>query len=166
MDLLCRFVDLVLVGSLIATIFAMPLNAPLLLNRPAGIRPRSPEDANTVFGAFTYSWMSGIMRVAKARPLRPGDVWELCLNNRAEVLSRRFAALRYVACVWLSRPRLRSSFPALTQEQDPDAQAHARLGPRHRHRRVAQARSLDLGLPPPLLDPEDPREPNARIRYS
>ncbi|GAA6050693.1 hypothetical protein JCM3770_000895 [Rhodotorula araucariae] len=89
-----RIPDLLLTSLLVTSILEMPLNAPVHPATKAGVRPRSPEDANSVLGAFTYSWMSGIMRVAKSRPLCPSDVWELSLNNRAEVLSRRFAALR------------------------------------------------------------------------
>jgi hypothetical protein len=40
--------------------------------------------------------MNGIMAKALARPLSPVDVWNLALNNRAEVLYRRFDSLRYV----------------------------------------------------------------------
>ncbi|BGP41473.1 hypothetical protein JCM10449v2_005460 [Rhodotorula kratochvilovae] len=104
--LLHRVPDLFLTSLVIASILQMPLNPPLHLASKAGDRPRSPEDANSVLGAFTYSWMSGIMRVAKARPLRPSDVWELSLNNRAEVLSRRFASLRSKT---LTRKLLRAS---------------------------------------------------------
>jgi hypothetical protein len=41
----------------------------LFVREPA--RPRSPEDANTVWGALSYSWMSALMRTARTRPLRP-----------------------------------------------------------------------------------------------
>lgn len=111
-----RLPDLALICFLISVVFQMPLAPPLDLavrveRADAGkdtdtFRPRSPEDSNTVFGAFTYSWMSGIMRIAKSRSLRPTDVWALSLNNRAEVLSRRFASLRSKT---LTRKLLRAS---------------------------------------------------------
>uniref|UniRef100_A0A0K3C7N0 BY PROTMAP: gi/647394901/emb/CDR36136.1/ RHTO0S01e15060g1_1 [Rhodosporidium toruloides] n=1 Tax=Rhodotorula toruloides TaxID=5286 RepID=A0A0K3C7N0_RHOTO len=112
-----RLPDLVLICCLISVIFQMPLSPPLDIairaeRAEAGkkisetSRPRSPEDSNTVLGAFTYSWMSGIMQVAKSRSLRPTDVWSLSLNNRAEVLARRFASLRSKT---LTRKLLRAS---------------------------------------------------------
>ncbi|CDR36136.1 RHTO0S01e15060g1_1 [Rhodotorula toruloides] len=112
-----RLPDLVLICFLISAIFQMTLSPPLDIairaeRAEAGkelsesSRPRSPEDSNTVFGAFTYSWMSGIMQIARARSLRPKDVWSLSLNNRAEVLSRRFASLRSKT---LTRKLLRAS---------------------------------------------------------
>ncbi|GAA5888564.1 hypothetical protein JCM6882_008999 [Rhodosporidiobolus microsporus] len=110
--LLPRLPDLLLVGYLIAAILQMPLNAPLdiVVKLEHGgsdeVRPRSPEDSNTVLGAFTYSWMSGIMSLAQSRQLRPLDVWALALNNRAEVLSRRFSSLESKT---LTRKLLRAS---------------------------------------------------------
>ncbi|GAA5843446.1 hypothetical protein JCM11251_001410 [Rhodosporidiobolus azoricus] len=110
--LLDRLPDLLLIGYLIAAILQMPLNAPLdIAVRLAHggsdeHRPRSPEDSNTVLGAFTYSWMSGLMSVALSRPLRPMDVWALAMNNRADVLSRRFKTLRSKT---LTRKLLRAS---------------------------------------------------------
>ncbi|GAA6016243.1 hypothetical protein JCM10207_000442 [Rhodosporidiobolus poonsookiae] len=110
---LFRILDLLLVAYLISEILQMPLSAPLdvaiKLERGGtdeSTRPRSPEDSNTVLGAFTYSWMNGIMAVARKRPLRPSDVWELALNNRAEVLSRRFSSLKSKT---LTRKLLRAS---------------------------------------------------------
>ncbi|GEM08696.1 ATP-binding cassette transporter [Rhodotorula toruloides] len=112
-----RLPDLFLICLLISVIFQMPLSPPLDIviraeRAEAGKdlsetpRPRSPEDSNTVWGAFTYSWMSDIMQIAKSRSLRPIDVWSLSLNNRAEVLSRRFASLRSKT---LTRKLLRAS---------------------------------------------------------
>lgn len=115
---LTRLPDLILIFLLIGAIFSMPLNAPLdvairVEQIAAGaatstdeIRPRSPEDANTVLGALTYAWMSGIMRIVRSRPLGPMDVWSLSLNNRAEVLSRRFKSLKSTT---LTRKLLRAS---------------------------------------------------------
>ncbi|BGP17739.1 hypothetical protein JCM10213v2_005781 [Rhodosporidiobolus nylandii] len=90
----------------------MPLGAPLDVvtqlehGGDESTRPRSPEDSNTVLGALTYSWMSGLMKTAKERPLRASDVWALAISNRAEVLSRRFSSLRSKT---LTRRLLRAS---------------------------------------------------------
>ncbi|GAA5987197.1 hypothetical protein JCM11641_006056 [Rhodosporidiobolus odoratus] len=108
-----RLLDLLLVIYLVGEIFRMPLSAPLdiLIKVAQGgvdhsTRPRSPEDSNTVLGALTYSWMNEIMRVARSRPLLPSDVFNLALNNRAEVLSRRFSSLHSKT---LTRRLLRAS---------------------------------------------------------
>lgn len=93
---LTRVPDLLATGVVIAYIFSMPLNLPLeLASGPEtrSARPRSPEDANTVWGALSYSWMGDWMYTARTRPLRPLDVWALSLNNRAEVLSQRFKSI-------------------------------------------------------------------------
>ncbi|GAA5998451.1 uncharacterized protein JCM10292_002702 [Rhodotorula paludigena] len=114
--LLAQFANMLLLAFLVTAILRMPLSPPLdvviALYRAAThgsegeTRPRSPEDANTVLGAFTYSWLGDIMRVGKSRPLQPGDVWQLSLSNRAEVLSRRFSSLRSKT---LTRKLLRAS---------------------------------------------------------
>lgn len=116
---LTRLPDLLLTLVLISSIFQMPLNAPLdvairfeqaaassAASTDEVLRPRSPEDANTVLGAFTYAWMSDLMRTAGKRALAPLDVWALSLNNRAEVLSRRFKAIESKT---LTRKLLRAS---------------------------------------------------------
>ncbi|GAA5928190.1 hypothetical protein JCM1841_003816 [Sporobolomyces salmonicolor] len=98
--LLGQLLDFLASAILVSIILQMPLNSPLDLgvNLEQGgsedARPNSPEDTNTLLGELTYSWMSGIMSLAKLRPLRSMDVWALSLNNRAEVLSRRFSSLR------------------------------------------------------------------------
>ncbi|GJN90292.1 hypothetical protein Rhopal_003300-T1 [Rhodotorula paludigena] len=124
LPLLARFANLLLLAFLVTAILRMPLSPPLdvviALDQAAAhgsegeTRPRSPEDANTVLGAFTYSWLGDIMRVGKSRPLQPGDVWQLSLSNRAEVLSRRFSSLRMLRCATsrsqtLTRKLLRAS---------------------------------------------------------
>ncbi|BGP56557.1 hypothetical protein JCM8202v2_004182 [Rhodotorula sphaerocarpa] len=116
---LTRLPNLLLTLVLISSIFQMPLNAPLdvairfeqaaassAASTDEVLRPRSPEDANTVLGAFTYAWMSDLMRTAGKRALAPLDVWALSLNNRAEVLSRRFKAIESKT---LTRKLLRAS---------------------------------------------------------
>ncbi|CEQ41154.1 SPOSA6832_02846 [Sporobolomyces salmonicolor] len=112
--LLGQLLDFLASAILVSIILQMPLNSPLDLgvNLEQGgsedARPNSPEDTNTLLGELTYSWMSGIMSLAKLRPLRSMDVWALSLNNRAEVLSRRFSSLRYA-----SLPRCEANFPLL-----------------------------------------------------
>jgi hypothetical protein len=56
-------------------------------------RPPSPEDTNTILGELTYAWMGRLMKISRARPLQSLDVYALALNNRTEVLSRRFQEL-------------------------------------------------------------------------
>ncbi|GAA5889236.1 hypothetical protein JCM5296_005842 [Sporobolomyces johnsonii] len=98
--LLGQLLDSLASTVLVSTILQMPLNSPLDLviklerGGSKDARPNSPEDTNTLLGELTYSWMSGIMSLARSRPLRSMDVWALSLNNRAEVLSRRFSSLR------------------------------------------------------------------------
>ncbi|GAA5991157.1 hypothetical protein JCM10908_006564 [Rhodotorula pacifica] len=115
---LTRLPDLVATAIVIASICGMPITAPLEIavkpdsleggneSETRTMRPRSPEDANTVWGALSYSWMSGLMYTARTRALHPLDVWALSLNNRAEVLSRRFGALKSKT---LTRKLLRAS---------------------------------------------------------
>ncbi|GAA5864726.1 hypothetical protein JCM8547_008286 [Rhodosporidiobolus lusitaniae] len=107
-----RLADALLNSYLIAAILHMPLNAPLGIaiklaeGGSSDFRTPSPEDSNSVLGAFTYSWMNGIMRVAHSRPVQKSDVWALAMSNRAEVLSRRFNQLRSKT---LTRKLLRAS---------------------------------------------------------
>lgn len=77
----------------------MPLRAPIgavLRDQARDVRqhPQSPEDTVSLLGSLTYSWMNPIMAIARQRPLLPSDVWSLSLNNRTEVLARRFAQLQ------------------------------------------------------------------------
>lgn len=57
------------------------------------------------------------MTLARSRPLRVADVWMLSLNNRAEVLARRFGALR---CAGIQIMRSQSSVLTLpTHRREP-----------------------------------------------
>jgi uncharacterized protein YfiM (DUF2279 family) len=84
---------------LVLTVICMPLRPPIgavLRDQARDVQkhPQSPEDTVSLLGSLTYSWMDPIMALARRRPLLPSDVWSLSLNNRTEVLARRFAQLR------------------------------------------------------------------------
>ncbi|GAA5926884.1 uncharacterized protein JCM15063_000395 [Sporobolomyces koalae] len=91
--------DLAAIGFLLTTIMTLPLRAPLDLvirlehGQVEDPRPPSPEDTNTILGEISYSWLSRLMSLAQTRPLESLDVFALALNNRSEVLSRRFKTL-------------------------------------------------------------------------
>lgn len=84
--------DLCICGALIIRVVDMPLGASFARNvdRDDGAQPNSPEDRNTLLGSLSYAWMAPLMSLARRRPLRPSDVWQLALTNRAAVLARRF----------------------------------------------------------------------------
>lgn len=91
--------DLLGCTFVVFTIIGLPLRAPIgavLRDQARDVRkhPQSPEDTVSLLGSLTYSWMNPIMALARRRPLLPSDVWSLSLNNRTEVLARRFAQLQ------------------------------------------------------------------------
>ncbi|GAA5895594.1 uncharacterized protein JCM6883_001558 [Sporobolomyces salmoneus] len=93
--------DIAAIGWLLTSVMTLPLRAPLdlLIRLKYGeteepeTRPPSPEDTNTILGEISYVWMDNLMKISRSRPLQSLDVFALALNNRSEVLSRRFQSL-------------------------------------------------------------------------
>ncbi|KAM0756114.1 P-loop containing nucleoside triphosphate hydrolase protein [Meredithblackwellia eburnea MCA 4105] len=91
-----RAPDVAVCVFLVVRIVQMPLMAQIRFQTKSldnEGRPPSPEDTNTLVGSLTYSWMQPIMTLASQRPLNFFDVWALSLNNRSEVLSKKFKSL-------------------------------------------------------------------------
>lgn len=78
--------------TLVILIVRMPLKIPinrLLLSRKTAA-PESPEDENSLFGSLNYSWMGSLMQI---ETIEKKDVFQLSLDNRSAVLTRRFEKL-------------------------------------------------------------------------
>lgn len=77
--------------TLIILIVRMPLRIPinkLLLSRNTAAE--SPEDQNSLWGSLSYSWMGSLMEIGT---IEKKDVFQLSLDNRSAVLTRRFERL-------------------------------------------------------------------------
>ncbi|KAK4700588.1 hypothetical protein P7C70_g5658, partial [Phenoliferia sp. Uapishka_3] len=76
---LARVPDAIICAVLVGVIVSMPLGSGvgIELGVEKDGRPQSPEDANTLLGSLTYSWMGSLMSLAYKRPLKSNDVWAL-----------------------------------------------------------------------------------------
>lgn len=87
-------VNFAICTTLVVLIVRMPLKVPinrLLLSRKGKtVAPESPEDQNSVFGSLSYSWMGSLMDIDT---LEKKDVFQLSLDNRSAVLTRRYEKL-------------------------------------------------------------------------
>ena len=87
-------VNFAICTTLVVLIVRMPLKVPinrLLLSRKGEtVAPESPEDQNSVFGSLSYSWMGSLMDIDT---LEKKNVFQLSLDNRSAVLTRRFEKL-------------------------------------------------------------------------